>query len=63
MSKKTEEIDVVGATEIKTNLERDAKYKAIIEDDDGSNWGIEESHDINELIDMLDGGFGILNLS
>lgn len=38
------------------------KVKEIILDDDNSNWDYEQSYDINELIDMLDDGFGILNL-
>lgn len=39
-----------------------SKLKKLILEDDGSNWNLEESFDINELIDMIDGGFGINNL-
>lgn len=38
------------------------KVRKIIEEDDGQNYDIEESYDLNELIEMLDDGFGILNL-
>jgi hypothetical protein len=38
------------------------KVKQIIEDDCGDGWDNEESHDLNNLIEMLDDGFGILNL-
>ena len=38
------------------------KLRNIIEEDDGSNWDYEQSYDLEELIDMLDDGFGILNL-
>ena len=38
------------------------KLRQIIEEDDFSNWDIEQSDDIDELIDMIDGGFGIHNL-
>jgi len=40
-----------------------SKVKQIIQEDCGDNWDIEESHDINELIEMLDDGFGILNMT
>lgn len=36
--------------------------KEIILEDDGSNWDYKQSYDINELIDMLDNGFGINHL-
>ena len=39
-----------------------SKVKEIILDDCGESWDIEERYDIDELIEMLDGGFGILNL-
>jgi len=39
-----------------------SKVKQIIEEDDGSNWDLQQGHDIEKLIDMLDEGFGILNL-
>lgn len=39
-----------------------SKLKRIIENDDRSNWDIQQSYDLTELIEMLDGGFGILNL-
>ena len=38
-----------------------SKVKQIIKDDDGSNWDLEQGSDIEELIDMLDDGFGIIN--
>lgn len=38
-----------------------AKVKQIIEEDDGSNWDLQQGYDIEDLIDMLDDGFGILN--
>ena len=34
----------------------------IIKNDSGENWDIESSDDLDYLIDMLDDGFGILNL-
>jgi len=37
------------------------KLKNIIKEDDGENWDIQQSEDINKLIDMIDNGFGILN--
>lgn len=40
-----------------------SKVKKIIEDDDGSGWDMQQSYDINELIEMVDGGWGILNLA
>ena len=39
-----------------------SKLKKIIEEDDGSNWDLQQDGDIHTLIDMLDDGFGILNL-
>jgi hypothetical protein len=39
-----------------------SKVKNIIENDNGENWDILEGHDIDDLIDNLDDGFGILNL-
>lgn len=39
-----------------------SKVKKIIEEDDGSSWDFQQSYDIDELIDMLDDGFGINNL-
>lgn len=38
-----------------------AKVKKIIEEDDGSNWDLQQGYDIEELIDMLDNGHGIIN--
>ena len=38
-----------------------AKVKKIILEDDGCNWDIQSGYDIENLIDMLDDGFGILN--
>ena len=38
-----------------------SKVKQIIEEDDGSNWDLQQGYDIEELIDMLDEGFGIIN--
>jgi hypothetical protein len=38
-----------------------SKLKQIIEEDDGSNWDLQQGYDIEELIDMLDEGFGIIN--
>lgn len=40
-----------------------SKVKQIINEDDGSGWDIEQSYELNELIEMLDDGFGILNLA
>ena len=34
----------------------------IIQEDDGSNWDYQQAYSVDELIDMLDDGFGILNL-
>lgn len=42
---------------LSTNM---AKY--YLEEDDFSNWDMKQSYDLDELIDMVDGGFGILNL-
>ena len=39
-----------------------SKLKRIINDDCGEGWDLEEGYDIDELIEMLDDGFGILNL-
>jgi hypothetical protein len=39
-----------------------SKVRQIISEDNGSNWDLEQSDDIDDLIDMLDGGFGINNL-
>jgi len=39
-----------------------SKVKDIIQEDDGSNWDMQVSNDIDELIEMLDEGFGIINL-
>jgi hypothetical protein len=38
-----------------------SKVKQIIEEDDGSNWDMQQSYDVEHLIDMLDDGFGIIN--
>lgn len=38
-----------------------SKVKQIIEEDDGSNWDLQQGYDIEELVDMLDEGFGIIN--
>lgn len=40
-----------------------SKVKKIISEDDLSNWDFEQSFDVNELITMIDAGFGIHNLS
>lgn len=37
------------------------KLKEIILEDELENWDIEQSYDVEELVDMLDNGFGILN--
>lgn len=37
------------------------KVRQIIEEDDRSNWDFEQGYDIEELIDILDGGYGIHN--
>jgi hypothetical protein len=39
-----------------------SKVRQIISEDDASSWDIEQSDDINELIDTLDDSFGINNL-
>lgn len=39
------------------------RVRQIIEDDDGCNWDYQVSDDVDELIDMLDDGFGIHNLN
>ena len=38
-----------------------SKVKQIIEEDDGSNWIIQQGSDIEKLVDMLDADFGIIN--
>lgn len=38
-----------------------SKVKRIIEEDDGGNWDLQQSYDIEELVDMIDDGFGIIN--
>lgn len=38
-----------------------SKLRQIIEEDDLSNWDLQQSDDIEELINMLDDGFGIIN--
>lgn len=38
------------------------RVRHIIENDNGDNWDYESGRDFNNLIDMLDDGFGILNL-
>lgn len=38
-----------------------SKVKKIIQEDDGSNWDLIQGYDLEELIDILDDGFGILN--
>jgi len=38
------------------------KTKIIINEDDRSNWDNQQSYDLQDLIDMLDDGFGINNL-
>lgn len=38
------------------------KLKNILKEDDFSNWDMYQSYDLNELIERIDGGFGILNL-
>lgn len=38
-----------------------SKVRQIIEDDDFSNWDILQGEDIEELIDSLDQGYGILD--
>jgi hypothetical protein len=37
------------------------KLRRIIEEDDFSNWDIKQGFDLEELIDMLDDGFGIID--
>lgn len=39
-----------------------SKVKEIIQEDDGSNWDLEQAEVIEDLIDLLDDGLGILNL-
>jgi len=36
------------------------RLNVILKDDDFSNWDIEESDNLEKLIEMVDGGFGIL---
>lgn len=43
----------------KLDLER---VKDIIHEDDGSNWDFEQSNNLQDLIDMIDDGLGIINL-
>ena len=38
-----------------------SKLRKIIEEDDGSSWDLKQGYDLEELIDMLDDGFGIIN--
>src|SRR5574343_291494 len=38
-----------------------SKLKQIIEEDDSSNWDLQQGYDIEKLVDMLDEGFGIIN--
>lgn len=38
------------------------RVRSIIEEDDMSNWDIHQENRIDELIDTLDNGFGIINL-
>lgn len=38
-----------------------SKVKQIIEGDDFSNYDLQQGYDIDELIDIIDNGFGILN--
>lgn len=37
------------------------KLRQIIEEDDRGNWDLQQGEDIEELIDMLDEGFGIID--
>ena len=39
------------------------KVRNIISEDDGSNWDFEQSYSLEDLIEMVDGGFGILNIN
>jgi hypothetical protein len=39
-----------------------SKVRRIIENDELANWDCQESDDLEELIEMIDNGFGILNL-
>lgn len=38
------------------------KVREIVQEDCFDNWDYYQSYDLNELIDRVDGGFGILNL-
>jgi len=38
------------------------KVVKLIKDDDGGNWDFQQSFELEELIEMLDDGYGILNL-
>lgn len=38
-----------------------SKLKQLIEDDDCSNWDLQQGYDIEELIDMLDNDYEIIN--
>lgn len=37
------------------------RLKTILEEDSFENWDIKQSYNVEELVDMLDYGFGILN--
>lgn len=39
------------------------KLKKLLLEDDGGNYDYKQSYEIEELIKMVDGGFGILNLN
>lgn len=39
------------------------KATEILENDDFENWDIKSSYDLDYIIEMIDGGWGILNLS
>ena len=39
-----------------------AKVNKIIKEDDGSNWDIQEAASIKDVIEIIDGGWGINNL-
>lgn len=38
-----------------------SKLRRIIEEDDASNWDFQQGFDVEELVDMLDDGFDIIN--
>lgn len=46
----------------KTDMITLAKLKEIVEEDDGSNYDYEPASTEEEALEMIDGGFGILNL-